>query len=308
MNKNKLKKIIGEKNAQKLLLYFGEDLLLENLPKMFAIPKEVRHIDFTKEENIVKLRNLFNSEEKDKKNEPIKTAKELLAEKGYILDDTIKTDRDYLKYKKYYKNGEELCKFRDLSRIKSGQRVFWIIKKDIDKIKRDDFVGKEKRQDEYGTSCCSISISKDKKNVLQICNRYNHKVSAPDATFNCNLDQIAIGLRDAFNKDYGLSLGKVLSVEFDDFYFMDNKYWHYNREINGKKYGENTIDGKIYNPDNFLIFDNFILDLSKKELKCLDNYGDGFVDIFNNKVRAGAKIIVSKVDILDDENIVIIKQ
>ncbi len=305
----KLKKIAGEKNAQKLLLYFSGDFLDENLEKVFAIPKEIRNIDFSKEENIQKIKKVFSkfeeTEKRKEKKEPQKTAKELLDEVGYILDDKIKTYKDYLKYKKYYKEGEELCKFNDKNRC-NNYHIFWIIKKDIDKIKREDFIGKEERQDKYGTSCCSISISKNGKSISQICNRYNHKVSAPDNTFNSNLENIAVGLTEAFNHDYGFSLGDNPIVEFDNFYFLDGKYWHYNREINGKKYGETTIDGTIYDPNNFLLFDNFIIDLKKKTIKTADGEEDAFTDIFNKKIKNGAKIIISNNDIEDDDNNIII--
>ena len=306
--KDKIKKVIGEANAQKLLLQFSNDFLEENLSKIFAIPKEAKNIDFSKDENIQKLKVLFlKLEGKKEKILVKKTAKELLLEKGYILNDKIKTFNDYIGYKKYYSSGEELCKFNDKSRC-NNYRIFWIIKNNIDEIKRKDFIGKEKRQDEYGTSCCSISISKNGKSITQICNRYNHKVSAPDNTFNSNLDNIAIGLTQAFNNDYGFSIGDNPSVEWDNFYFLNGKYWHYNREINGKKYGETTIDGIIYDPNQFIIFDNFILDLSKKEIKTSDNSNDAFVEIINGKLKNGAKIIISKEDIEDNiKDIIIIK-
>lgn len=310
MNKNKIKKIIGEKNAQKLLLHFSGDFLEENLPKVFAIPKEVRHIDFEKDENINKIKILFSQFYENKKEETVinKTAKELLAEKGYILDDNIKKFSDYKKYKKYYEKDEELCKFRDKERC-NHYRIFWIIKKNIDEIKRKDFIGKEKRQDEYGTSCCSISISKNGKSITQICNRYNHTVSAPDNTFNSNLENIALGLTQAFNKDYGFNLGKNSLVEFDNFFFLNGKYYHYNREINGIKYGENTINGKIYDKNQFIIFDNFILDLKNKIIITADNTRDAFVDIVNEKLKNGARIIISNKDIEDNDNdIIIVKE
>jgi hypothetical protein len=310
MNKNKLKKLTGEENAKKLLLYWGEDFLLENLPKFFAVPKELKYIDFACDENIQKLKILFfdleKKEEKKEEKEKKKTAKELLDEAGYILDDNIKTFNDYLKYKKYYANGETLCKFSDKNRIKNYY-VFWIIKKNIDEIKREYFRGKERRQDEYGTSCCSISISKNGRNVVQICNRYNHTVSAPDNTFNCNLDNIVFGLTDAFNRDYGFSINKSnKGVEFDNFYMMNEKYWHYDREINGKKYGDNTVEGVYYNPDQYLIFDNFILDLKNKVIKTANDEKDAFVDIFNKKIKNGARIIISKEDMPDNDNDIII--
>lgn len=307
---NKIKRLTGEKNAKRLLLHFSSDFLDENLPKIFAIPKEIRNIDFEKEDNINKLNILFADfyENKKEVEKPKKTAKELLDEKGYILDDKIKEYKDYLKYKKYYKEDELLCKFNDSNRCNSS-RIFWIIKKDIDKIIREDFVGKEKRQDEYGTSCCSISITKDGKNISQICNRYNHKVPAPDNTFNSNLDNIAQGLTEAFNNDYGFNLGKSSIVEFENFFFKNGKYWHYNREINGIKYGENSVDGVYYDPERFLIFDNFILDIKNREIRCGGNEIDGLVEIINDKLKKGARVIITKKEINDNDNdIIFIKQ
>ena len=45
-----------------------------------------------------------------------RTVKEILAEKSYTLYE-CKTNEDIQKFRKYYAKGEELCTFRDPSRI-----------------------------------------------------------------------------------------------------------------------------------------------------------------------------------------------
>ena len=77
---------------------------------------------------------------------------ELMEEAGYILYE-CKTEEEINSFKKYYKNGEELCTF-DSDRLEECY-VFFAVKKDVDRIKREDFKIPQ-RQDEYGVSVISI--------------------------------------------------------------------------------------------------------------------------------------------------------
>ena len=118
------------------------------------------------------------------------SAAELLWQAGYNLYQCFCED-DIQSYRKYYSEEEELCSFR-------GDRlddcyVFFAIKKDVDQIKREDY-DNPMRQDKYGTSVISIQFTRGDINTLSIKNRYNHKVSNPDATFSNNLENIIPGL------------------------------------------------------------------------------------------------------------------
>ena len=124
------------------------------------------------------------TEEKDVDEPVTKTPSELLDEAGYILYE-CHTEEEIQSFKKYYAPGEALCTF-------SGGRlnrchVFFAVKKDVEKIKREDFKS-PRRQDLYGTSVISIQFSREISNTLSIKNRYNHTVENPDATFSNNLD------------------------------------------------------------------------------------------------------------------------
>ena len=68
--------------------------------------------------------------------------------------------------------------------------VFWAVKKDADKMKREDYKTPQ-REDEYGTSVMSIQFSKGGLCTVSIKNRYHHRVNIPDATCGNNLDRIA---------------------------------------------------------------------------------------------------------------------
>ena len=66
-----------------------------------------------------------------------KSTKQLFDEAGYILYPECKTEDDIQRFKKYYAPGEELCTF-DSNRL-ACCRVWFAVKKDVDKIRRKDF-------------------------------------------------------------------------------------------------------------------------------------------------------------------------
>ena len=86
-------------------------------------------------------------------------------------------------------------------------RVWFAVKKNVDEIKSEDFK-KPRREDDYGTSVISIQFSKSKINYLSIKNRYNHTITDvnPDSTYGNNLDNIIVGLTQAFVETYNLKL------------------------------------------------------------------------------------------------------
>lgn len=220
-----------------------------------------------------------------------RTPYEIFKEIGYDLTECT-TEEQIQRFKKYYAKGEELCTFK-------GDRlnrcvVFWAVKKDAEDIKREDF-DKPRREDEYGTSVMSIQFEKQGLCTVSIKNRYNHFVNNPDATYGNNLDRIAPGLEQSFErllKERGLSFdnSNIESFKIPGYVVAnDGKYYKYNQEINGVYYcpGNIVIEGgevkKIENPESYILMDYFMLDLKNKRIYTYDNtVEDSFVDGFQN--------------------------
>ena len=202
-----------------------------------------------------------------------KSAKQLLDEAGYILYPECQTEDDIQSFKKYYTEGEEICTFNG-GRLDSC-RVWFAVKKDVDKIKREDFT-EPQRQDEYGTSVISIQFSKEIRSTLSIKNRYNHTVENPDATFGNDLDNIIPGLTDAFCRDYDISLSYGFDGEFIiDGYVMAN---------NGKYYKSNVIDWTAdFCANNIIVKTNReVVALDKSKCLLVENY---LIDLVNKRIK-----------------------
>lgn len=232
-----------------------------------------------------------------------KSAKELLSEAGYDLYE-CHTNEDIMKFKKYYALDEEICTFGDPDRIKNNY-IFFAVKKDVDNIKREDFV-KPYREDLYGTSVISIQFEKGNYNPVSIKNRYNHKVLIPDATFSNNLDNIITGLTCAFENDYNLNITTEKNDYLNDDYLKlenyflasDGRYYKYNYKINDIYYCPNNIivdHGKVLKADGsrYKLMDYFLLDYHEKKITL---YDDTLYDSFCNQN-------ISKIDVQRDKNI-----
>ena len=230
-----------------------------------------------------------------------KTPYELLSEAGYYLYE-CETEGDIQSFKKYYSKGEELCTFKG-NRLESNY-VFFAVKKDVDKIKREDFL-KPQRQDLYGTSVISIQFTRSKPCTLSIKNRYNHTVNNPDATFSNNLDNIIPGLTESFKKYYGFSL-KNSNVDFEIENYVqanDGKYYKYNYEIDNVYYCPDNIiiynfEVEKYDKERYIVFDYFFLDLKSKEITA--DFDDSFICTIPKNID---KIEVTKSEIGKNINI-----
>mgnify|MGYP004479480149 CR=1 FL=1 len=183
--------------------------------------------------------------------------------------------------------------------------VFFAVKKDVDKIKREDFHNPQ-RQDLYGTSVISIQFTRSKSCTLSIKNRYNHTVNNPDSTFSNNLDNIIPGLTESFKKYYGLSFEKNSEFDFELFNYVladDGKYYKYNYEIDNVCYCPDNIKidnfkVKRYDKERYIIFDYFILDLKSKEITA--DFDDSFYMTIPKNIE---KIEVTKSEKGEDINI-----
>lgn len=200
----------------------------------------------------------------------LKTPYELFKEKGYTLKE-CHTNEEILAYKKYYAKGEELCTFKS-ERLKTN-RVFFAVKDNALEIERKS---DPKREDEYGTSVLSLQFTID-TNYLSIKNRYNHTVTNPDATYQNNLENIAKGLTYSFEKHLGIKQNNT-NIDFEMPNYVrtiQGKYYRYNVECNNIYYCPNNIVINNFKEisfpkEKYILFDGFVLDLTKKTYSCYD--------------------------------------
>ena len=296
---NRIKKLYGEKFMHFCRSIFPtlleqEGLLTEVLKSTFATNSRTLYDDIVNNDLEEEFKNYIYSKIDVEKEKPEiigeKTPYQLLDENGYNLYE-CNSEEEIQSFKKYYKTGEELCTFRG-GRLNSYV-VFWAVKKDAEEIKRKDFKN-PKREDEYGTSVMGIQFTKSQNSIVSIKNRYNHRVNNPDATYGNDLDRIAPGLTQSFEKlllQRGMTLNKSNIEAFNIPNYVvagDGKYYKYNMEINGNYYcpGNVIIDhGDVIKlePEKQELIDYFILDKENKTLNLYDSaISDSFIDGFKN--------------------------
>lgn len=228
---------------------------------------------------------IYGPKDLDKKqNKCNKTPEELMKSVGYTLVE-CHTEEEIQAFKKYYAKGEKLCTFRQ-KRL-SECRVFFAVKDNVDKIKRKDFKN-PKREDAYGISVISIQFTRDIPHMLSIKNRYNHSVDNPDATFGNDLDKIVDGLTESFEKTYGLKQHYSSSgFELENYVLAnDGKYYKYNFEINNVYYCPDNIiidnfNVEYFDKNEYLVIENFIIELGTKFIYSYDSSLDSFSQVFN---------------------------
>ena len=325
----KIKKVYGEKFMKYCREYFStilekEGRLLEILEKSFSknctLSDDI-NTDELKEQLKDYIYSKIDVEDEEKRIIEEKTSYKLLEEAGYSLYE-CKTEEEIQEFKKYYAKGEELCTFNGgrLNRCV----VFWAIKKDADKIKREDF-DKPAREDEYGTSVMGIQFAKTGVSTVSIKNRYNHTVNNPDATYGNNLDKIIPGLTQSFKKlllERGLNFNDANKEQFCIPGYTvanDGRYYKYNIEINGVYYCSGNIiidNGQVHKlePEKQELIDYFILDKENKTIQLYDkNIKDSFVDAFDDvkkiEIRKDKEKGIRTIEVqnIDQDNPVIIK-
>ena len=304
-------KIIKKKYGEKMM-HFCRDLfptILEIeglLPKLLMDNFNENHYlydDIVKNEMQLEFKNfIFNLVIKDDKREIHinRTPEELMDEAGYVLKECL-TEEEIQEYTKYYIDNESLCTFRNMelygfSRLHTN-RVFFAIRKDVDKINRNDFL-LPRREDDYGTSVLSIQFSRDETHSVSIISRYNHSVYNPNATYSNNLDEIIPGLTDSFAKYKDLQQ-KCPTDEFGLEGYVkakNGKMYKYNYEVDGIYYCPDNLVIKLgipkqYDKSRYLVLDYFILDLKEKDIINSDTLCDGFTRC------------ISKIDKITIENV-----
>ena len=270
---NILKDKYGEKFAQLCRRLFPtlletEGLLSNLIISLFAPNHQLYEdiISFKKEDEFKNLILNFKNNE-TKHIETNKTVRELLDEKGYDFFE-CHTEAQIQSFKKYYQPEEELCTFLG-GRLEKCY-VFWAVKRDWDKIKREN---PPERDGAYGTSVISIQFTQN-GHTLSIKNRYNHTVANPDATLFNNLDNINPGLTNAFEKEYNLKINHSTRKSFELPGYVkadDKKHYKTNYEINNIYYGPNNIiidngEVKQFDKSRYLLIDYFLIDLKEKKI------------------------------------------
>ncbi|MBR3913326.1 MAG: hypothetical protein IKJ28_03750 [Alphaproteobacteria bacterium] len=199
--------------------------------------------------------------------EVVKDPFELLSDAGYNAYYVTNIDEQN-RISKYFEPNEMLCTFRDPTRFQR-YHIINAVKKNVSEIKREDFRGKEQREDAYETSVISIQIA-TQGGFISIKNRYNHSIQNPDNTFNSNPDNIIKGLSS--------SLKKYLQVDFSSdevslphyFININNQIVRCHREENNIYFADGCYakDGNIFplNKDTELMLDTCILNVKNRTL------------------------------------------
>ena len=208
----------------------------------------------------------------------------LLAQAGYDAFYADSLDKQN-SIKKYFQPGELLCTFNDAARHKDFHIVH-AVRKDVAQIRREDFKGKEQRQDEYGTSVISIQMLKT-GGFISIKNRYNHAVVGCDNTFNSNPDNIIYGLSAALKARFNVEFSASKNALPDGFVLMNDRVFKYHTERRNIYYGDqawaqNGVIHDVNKAAGDALFEWFLFDNKTKMLRKIDNeVKDSFAEDFN---------------------------
>ena len=258
--------------------YLYDDIIAQNQSDMF-----IAYIKYLAQEL---------EQEKEKGDRWISpTPQEILQKKGYKIYHCLSVP-DVEQFEKYYTKGERLCTFNRIQDRLNGCHIFWLVREDADKIDRKDFV-KPMRQDDYGASVLSVQFPKG-GGKPDIISRYNHSVPAPNNSFSNDVNNIAEGLREAFEEHYNLSydVNMIRFVLPGYFEASDKKFYKVNSSFNLSE-GQYAacadnfllVNGRPTYLDKrrFELFDYFVLDKEQKTLQlCVPRTifsDDAFVDM-----------------------------
>ena len=232
------------------------------------------------------------------------TPQEILEKAGYDLYE-CETEEEIQSFEKYYDPNEVPCTIYNRGRLNRCY-CFWAIKKDADKIKREDFK-EPMKSDKYSTSVLAIQFNKLTGRV-EIISRYNHSVDNPNCTLDNELNNIAPKLEQSFSNllgERGLKINVSKRERNLSGYTLanDGKYYKYNYEIGGRYYcpGNIIIEGgqahTISAPEKGILADYFLIDLENKTINVCNEIEDSFTqDLQNIK-----KIEVIKSDKKEEE-------
>ena len=254
-----IKKQNGEAFAKAIRRYDDGIFEIENLPKI------VRYAGRESEPLLGYLESLKLSNSSENKI-ITETPFELLDRAGYnaFYADTLEKQNSI---RKYFKEDEELCTFKDPSRYKKYY-IIHAIKKNVDEILRQDFIQPE-RHDRYGTSVLSIQIWK-KGGFIKITNRYNHTVAYPDNTFNSNPDNIIPGLSQSLKNHFDVDFAAKSVMLENGFILWNNQILKIHTEEENIYFGDDFYlkDGQLFeiNKDYEVLIDTTIVNLKTGEV------------------------------------------
>lgn len=270
-------------DIDKILRYAGKDA--EPL-----LPCLIKQLEDCKRQNIVA-------------DDPSETPFTLLEKAGYNSFHADTRDKQD-SIKKFFAPGELLCTFN--SARYQRYHIIHAIKKNASSILREDFNGREKREDEYGTSVISIQIRKKKPEKeteqrprIRITNRYNHTINTNSIkTFDGNPDNIIPGLSYALKKFFNVEFSFPDELLPDSFTNIGQQIFKYRKKENDFYYGDQCWieDDQIYDVDTAggdALFEGFIFDNKTKTLKNIDpDNEDSFADDFNRAYGGNEGLII----------------
>lgn len=210
----------------------------------------------------------------------------LLKRAGYdaFYADTLEKQNSI---KPYFIEDEELCTFIDSSRYKKYYIVH-CIKQGAQEIKRENFLGREERDDTYGTSVISIQILKE-GGFIKITNRYNHTVPSCDNTFNSNPDNIIPGLARALKHHFDVEFNATSMNVPNGYVYQNGCLYQYQYEKNNCFIGRDFYlkDGVVYpiDKDSQMMVDAFVFDLKNKEILNPSGVKSGLYEVLKNETE-----------------------
>lgn len=299
----KIKKQNGEGFAKVLRDYHNG---IFEIPDIVDVVKHAGNTKSDAEQIVKYLADKLLDDDKDQG--PIGDPLKLLDKAGYdaYYADTLEKQNAI---SKYFQENERLCTFNDSSRFKNYY-IINAVKKNVDSINRQDFVGKEQREDLYGTSVISIQVSKQ-GGFISIKNRYNHTVTGCDNTFKSNPDNIIKGLSAAIQKKFCVSFSTKQKLLPDNVIVVGEQLFKHHYEINGifignKAYIKNGTLFEVLPEKGEFLFDYFIFNAGAKTFRLVDDsIQDSFHEDFN-KVYGGKSTLFVKKDCLYDGDTLLI--
>jgi hypothetical protein len=198
----------------------------------------------------------------------------------------------------YFARDELLCTFNDAARYKNFYIVH-AIRKDADTLDREEFRGKEARQDDYGTSVISIQMSK-KGGFISIKNRYNHSVQYCDNTFMSDPDNIIAGLSDSLKSHFNVDFSAFVNLLPEGRLLVGDQIFKYHSEDATIYRGDHawaTYDKihEINRGKGDALFDEFYYNHKSRSLKKINPHSFcSFADDFNRFYGGNKKLCVDK--------------
>jgi hypothetical protein len=278
----KLKRQNGEAFARTLRDHHNGLLEIPNLPHI------VRYAGRGKDDAtavIPHLMHLLIALDEDVEDAEANDPFELLNAAGYeaFHADTLQKQNSITSY---FEKDELLCTFNDAARHED-YHIIHAIKKNARDINRENFRGKEDRQDKYGTSVISIQILKE-GGFISIKNRYNSTVDGCDHTFSSNPNAIIKGLTPALKNHFNIEFTAPMVPLPSDYVLQGEQLFKYNEEYRNFYYGDQSwakdgIIHRINRGHGDALFDRFLFDNKSKTLQNIDPESiDSFPQDFNN--------------------------